>query len=86
MYIPNIEKFRTPEHNRRIELARKATGPVMLKSGIHVKQLRALPAYMDDAIEQFYAEMQAQYPDFEVLHINTDMTVSAMLAHITFRV
>lgn len=86
MYIPNIDKIRTPEQKRYIELARKATGPVMLKPGIHIKQLRALPAYMDDAIEQFYAEMQALYPNFEVLHINTDMTISAMLAHITFRV
>ena len=86
MYIPNIDKILTPDQKRRYARSEKASGPVMLKPGVHIKQLRALPAYMDDAIEQFYAEMQAQYPDFEVLHINTDMTVSAMLAHITFRV
>ena len=86
MYIPNIEKFRTPEHNRRIERCNKASGPVLLKPGIHVKQLRAYPDDMDAAIENFYATMQTQYPNFEVLSINTNMTFGAMLAHITFRV
>ena len=86
MYIPNIDKILGPEYRRYKERSDKASGPVMLGPGIHVKQLRALPAEMDIAIENFYSKMQAQYPNFEVLHINTDITVSAMLAHITFRV
>lgn len=84
MYIPNMKY--TEAEKRHYANAQKATGPVMLKPGIHSKQLRALPDNMNAAIEQFYAEMQELYPDFEVLHINTNMTFSAMLAHITFRV
>lgn len=86
MYIPNIDKILTPDQQRRDANSRKASGPVMLKPGIHVKQLRAYPDDMDAAIENFYAAMQTQYPNFEVLSINTNMTFGAMLAHITFRV
>ena len=84
MYIPNMKY--TESEKRHIERCNKASGPVMLKPGIHVKQLRAYPDDMDAAIENFYATMQTQYPNFEVLSINTNMTFGAMLAHITFRV
>lgn len=84
MYIPNMKY--TEAEKRHYANAQKATGPVMLKPGIHVKQLRAFPDDMDAAIENFYTKMQAQYPNFEVLSINTNMTFGAMLAHITFRV
>lgn len=84
MYIPNMKY--TEAEKRRYARSEKASGPVLLKPGIHVKQLRAYPDDMDAAIENFYATMQTQYPNFEVLSINTNMTFGAMLAHITFRV
>lgn len=86
MYIKDMDKLRTPDQKRRMAQCKAASEPPRLAPGVHVKNIRALPADLDCAMEDFYAKMYRDYPSFEILNVNTNLTYSAMVAYITFRV